>query len=538
MKKIIVLLMAAVMSLGLVFAGCSQSNTHYENNLDGLTGTVDSNGGFVVAKGDYVYFINGVAANTDDNTFGKPVTGSLVRIKKSDLPNAADRTKAAVEAETVIPSLFVAGDLTSGFYMFNESNNVYFASPYTGKNKAGEIENSKLSFTRATLNGKEKTVIVTVDDNATAYRFAEKDGTVYLMLKTTVKDERSDDETATRAAIVVYNADNGEKIFTSEKVGEYDFGEGTDIYYTVTPYDEDLEQEEKYNELFRYDLGAKEAVLVASGKGSELNGSDAKTGEGLSGATYSIIENANDALYVKVTYVDTSVATVTQYRAYGKPDGKADGENKEILNYGSETASKVFANTSYFASKNCIVYLDSTYGLLAYRYQSNDSKYNGDPVVDKTATLFYDKDLVGYTVRFWNDGYVYLTDSDNYYYRVKVIGNLINEDGTEPKNIAENVKATKVEKVNFLANSTTWYLPEVIGNYFFSVYTASPYNSLVYVSDMNANAALEDDKIEEIKKSEKESVEANLSTCISKVSEEIKKSIEEYIKDTFESEEG
>lgn len=536
MKKIIVLLMAAIMSVGLVFAGCSQSNTHYENKLDDLSGKVDSNGGFVVVKGNYVYFINGVASNTDDNTFGKPVTGSLVRIKKTALEDAADRTKAAVEAETVIPSLFVAGDLTSGFYMFDKSENVYFASPYTGKNKAGEIENSKLSFIRATLNGKEKNVILTVDDNATAYRFAEKDGTVYLMIKTTVPDENSDDETATRSAIVVYNADNGEKVFTSEaKLGEYDFGDGNDVYYTVTPYDEELEQDEKYNDLYRYDLGSKESVLVATGKGT-LGASEDKGGEGLSGATYSVIKNGSDALYVKATYLDTSVATVTQYRAYTKADGKASG-TYEVLNYGSETSSKVFTSTSYFASKNCIIYLDSTYGLLAYNYELASDEYNGTPVIDKTATLFYDEDLIGYTVRFWNNGYVYLTDSDNYYYRVKVIGNLINADGTAPSGVDENAKNTKVEKVNFLANSVSWYAAEAIGDYFFSVYTASPYNSLVYVSDMAKNAALDDDAIAEIRKSEKEIVEANLSTCISKVSDDIKKSIKEYIKDTFESEE-
>ena len=530
MKKIIVTLLAVIMSLGLVFAGCNQSSTHYENKLDGLDGKVASNGGFVVEKGDYVYFINGVAANKDDNTFGKPVTGALVRVKKSDLAKVADRdTETTAETQMVIPSLFVAGDMTSGFYMFDDKSSVYFASPYTEKNKAGEVENSKLSFARASLDGKEKTVIATVDDNTTVYRYVEKGGTVYLMIKTTVKDERLDDETATRAAIVVYNADNGEKVFTSEKVGEYDFGEGTDIYYTVTPYDEELEQEEKYNDIYRYDLGAEKAELVASGKGS-LDATDGK-GEGLTGATYSVIKNGSDALYIKVTYVDTSVATVTEYRAYMKKDGKVEnGGTVEVLNRGSANASKVFANTSYFVSKNCILYLDSTYGLSAYNYQFEGTQYNGDPIVNYTASLFCDKDLNGYTVKFWNDGYVYLTDSNNYYYRVKVIGELINADGTEPAEMGEG----KIEKVCVLASSTSWYLPEVIGDYFFSVYTASPYNSLVYVTDINATSALEDEAIDEIRKSEKAPVEANLSTCASKISESIQKTIDDYIKDTFD----
>ncbi len=540
MKKIMVLLLAAVMSLGLVFAGCNSSETHYTNGLSGFDGAVESNGGFAVAKGDYVYFINGVAANTDDNTFGKPVTGALVRIKKSELANAADRTKAAVSAEMVIPSLFVASDLTSGFYMFENDNNVYFASPYTEKDKEGNVENDRLSFVKASLDGKERTVLLTVDDNSTPYRFVENGGKVYLVIKTTVKDERSEDESATRAALVVYDASNGDKVFTSEKVSEYDFGEGNDIYYTVTAYDEKLKQEEKYNDLYRYVVGSDKSELVLSGKGNVSTDKTDDKGTGLTGVTYSIIENNADALYVKVTYVDTSVTTVTQYKALKKAEvtaNTAENMGKLIaINNGSTNAATVFASTSYYASTNCILYLDSTYGIIAYNYTAADTATD-DVIVDHRIRLFYDKDLVGYTVKFWQGDYLYVVDSDNYYYRVNVAA-LIDYATGEKKADAEG----KLEKVNFLANSTSWYLPEIVGDYFLSVYTASPYSSLVYVSDMNANAAIgeaddADEQIEAIRASEKEAVEANLSTCISLISDSVKETMETYIKDTFGTEE-
>lgn len=540
MKKIMVLLLAAVMSLGLVFAGCNSSETHYTNGLSGFDGAVESNGGFAVAKGDYVYFINGVAANTDDNTFGKPVTGALVRIKKSELANAADRTKAAVSAEMVIPSLFVASDLTSGFYMFENDNNVYFASPYTEKDKEGNVENDRLSFVKASLDGKERTVLLTVDDNSTPYRFVENGGKLYLVIKTTVKDERSEDESATRAALVVYDASNGDKIFTSEKVSEYDFGEGNDIYYTVTAYDEKLKQEEKYNDLYRYVVGSDKSELVLSGKGNVSTDKTDDKGTGLTGVTYSIIENNADALYVKVTYVDTSVTTVTQYKALKKADvtaNAAENMGKLIaINNGSTNAATVFASTSYYASTNCILYLDSTYGIIAYNYTAADTATD-DVIVDHRIRLFYDKDLVGYTVKFWQGDYLYVVDSDNYYYRVNVAA-LIDYATGEKKADAKG----KLEKVNFLANSTSWYLPEIVGDYFLSVYTASPYSDLVYVSDMNANADIgeaddADKQIEAIRASEKEAVEANLSTCISLISDSVKETMETYIKDTFGTEE-
>lgn len=536
MKKILVALLAVVMSFGLVLAGCNNSQTHYSNGLTDFGNEVDSNGGFAVVKGDYVYFINGVASNTDDNTFGKPVTGALVRIKKSDLADAAARDKEQIKTEMVIPSLFVAGDLTSGFYMFENDDNVYFASPYTEKDREGKVQNDRLSFVRASLDGKEKNVLLTVDDNTTAYRYVKNGDKVVLLLKTTVKDETSDSDTATRAAIVAYDAKTGEKIFTSEKVVEYAFGEGTDVYFTVAPYDKQLKQTEKYNNLYRYEAGNAEAELVLSGKGNvSASDSGEKTrGIGLTGVTYSIVSNTEKYVFLKVTYVDTSVASVTTYCAYDKA-----GKTLVTLDEGSSVASNVFASTSYFASLNCIIYLDSTYGLVAYNYMAQGgTEFGSDTIQNKLARLFYDKDLVGYTVKFWDNGYVYLTDSNNYYYRVNVAALV------DFETCAKKDGEGKLEKVNFLANSTSWYLPEVIdGKYFLSVYTASPYSSLVYVSDMDANAAIADaddadDQIEKIRANEEDSVKANLSTCISIISDSINKTIEEYIKDNFETDEN
>jgi len=532
MKKIIVMLLAVVMSCGLVFAGCNKNDTRYNNKLDKFDGEISSNGGFAVVKGDYVYFINGVASNTEDNTYGKPVTGALVRIKKDSLKDAANRDHAIVSAEMVIPSLFVAGDLTSGFYMFETDGktNVFFASPYTEKNKEGEVQNDRLSFVRASIDGSEKAVILTVDSNTTEYTYVQNDNGVYLLVKTNVKDERSESDSATRSAIVVYDAlKGGDPIFTSEKVSEYAFGKN-DVYYTVTAYDEQLKQEEKYNDLYRYVAGEKKSELVLSGQGM-IDSKDG--GTGLTGVTYSIIKNTEKYLFLKKTYVDSSVTTVVTYDVYDKETKALD-----TLDNGSSVASKVFASNSYYANANCIVYLDTTYGLVMFNKNlpNNSELGNGDVVKDHCVRLFYDKDLVGYTVRFWNDGYLYLTDSDNYYYRVNVAA-LVDFEKGEKKDAAG-----KVEKVNFLANSTSWYLPEVIGDYFLSVYTATPYYNLVYVSDMIENQKLADDekseeKISEIRASEKDSVEKNHSTCISLISESISNTYKDYIKNTFDTEE-
>ena len=99
-KKIVMASLLAALSVGtLALTACDGEFTP----LDGIPqGEVVSNGGFVVEKGDYVYFINGVETYTSDNTYGNVVKGALMRSKKADIL-AGD-----AEAETVVPSRRVA----------------------------------------------------------------------------------------------------------------------------------------------------------------------------------------------------------------------------------------------------------------------------------------------------------------------------------------------------------------------------------------------------------------------------------------------
>ena len=57
---------------------------------------VTSQGGFVVQKGEYVYFINGVEAYTSDNTYGTPVKGALMRSTMADIKAGAPATVHAL----------------------------------------------------------------------------------------------------------------------------------------------------------------------------------------------------------------------------------------------------------------------------------------------------------------------------------------------------------------------------------------------------------------------------------------------------------
>ena len=170
-RKISMILLSAAMTLSAVsLAACNTAFTPLEGDY---SGEVSSNGGFVVEKGNYYYFINGVEAYTADNTYGEVVKSALMRISKSDLAEGKGG------AQTVIPSLMVAADHTAGIFIWGDR--VYYATPNNVKNTQSTIENEYLDFKSAKLDGSDVRDYFRVSDNATVYRYVEVEGTVYLV---------------------------------------------------------------------------------------------------------------------------------------------------------------------------------------------------------------------------------------------------------------------------------------------------------------------------------------------------------------------
>lgn len=206
---------------------------------------VTSQGGFVVQKGDYVYFINGVETYTSDNTYGTPVKGALMRAKMSDI-------KAGInEAETVIPSLMVAADYTSGIYIYGER--IYYATPNNMGNTAGQVDNTYLDFRSTALDGSDMQFYFRIADNAALYRFVEVDGTVYVVYE-------EDDN------LISYNTAAGTSVTLAESTTAYTVNseDVTDpyIYYTMDVTDRQDSanpQAYEYNQIYRVRADATES---------------------------------------------------------------------------------------------------------------------------------------------------------------------------------------------------------------------------------------------------------------------------------------
>ncbi len=273
-KKIISLVAAATL-LGATFAmtGCNKG-LYKGEKLDYVSTREDvkSNGGFVVEKGDYVYFINGAEDFTVSNEFGKVTKGALMRIKKTDL----DAGNYA-NVQTVVPMLFVAQDFDAGIYIYDDY--VYYATPTTDKNLSGEVENTWIDFKRAPLDGSwaMEGYFFRLSNNAANYRFVQVEGKVYCLYEEdgALKSYSVEEETS---RVLVKGAKSS---FYFDKTD----AENPNVYYTmsvVNGVDTDHSTTADYDQLY-----CVNAAAMIEGKADKNTASYTVKG----GRTYDFDEN-------------------------------------------------------------------------------------------------------------------------------------------------------------------------------------------------------------------------------------------------------
>ncbi len=245
-KKIISIVAAATLAFStLALSACGNKDYAGEELTAGYVSdaAVSSNGGFLVEKGDYVYFINGKEESTADNSYGDVVKGALMRISKAQL--AEGKYDAA---QIVVPSLFVAGDYDSGIYIYGDY--VYYATPTTDKNKDGDVDNASLDFKRAKLDGTEAPMggkdnyFFRLTSNTAKYRYVQEKGVVYCLYEEESKLKSYNTETGVTTVLV-----SGASGFFYDK----EDATNPNVYYvmSVTPdLDKGKNQAASYNQIY------------------------------------------------------------------------------------------------------------------------------------------------------------------------------------------------------------------------------------------------------------------------------------------------
>ena len=309
MKKIFVKLLCGLLCVSMLLSATACSSEKWGGSKMKDWGEVQSVGGFVAETENYIYYLNGVATSTADNTLGKPVKGALMAADKTDL----------TKTEIAVPKLFAATDYSAGVYIFGDY--VYYGSPSTDKTPEGTIAKSEMMFMRSKLDGTDTKTLFSVKTLSVEYRMVEKDGAVYIVYYDSTNTE-----------LVSYNAKTGAKTVIAktdvktdgyESLNAYTFleNEALDsavVLYTVTVYSEKYDADKiedssiertahGYNKVYAYAAGDVKA------DGAEMVGTCVYNGEIESsneGNTYAITLATKD--YVFYTKTD-KFGTVKNY---------------------------------------------------------------------------------------------------------------------------------------------------------------------------------------------------------------------------------
>lgn len=439
---------AVLMASALILTGCGGTYKHGPLGGNIFSGEVVSNGGFVVEKGDYVYFINGVETSSSDNTFGTPVKGALMRAKKTDL----------TEPEIVVPRLMVAGDYTAGIYIYGDY--VYYATPTTAKNKAGEVESSWLDFSRTKLDGTDtpKEPFFRLESNTTPYRFMQTgDNVCVVYYDSTEKD------------IVSYNVNTGKSNVIAEEISAYVFPDEKDgdlIYYTKAVKNEETEESEVYNAIYSVRGDGSEQKMVLNGMGIQKYNSlpDADKPQTvpteMQGLTFTLIKSAAGAVYYSTAVVNGDSSLVRYYKAtsFGEDTVKNVKDAAEVV----EINNSSVLSASTILTDRGMIYVDSARGIVLYNYENKtESKaYLAGDKAKEAKLLYVAGDYLYYT----------LTSGSGFnLWRV---------------NFAEDTVIPESEKVTDTVFYSGWYSPELIGDRLYFASAEDRTYNYVYVIDM------------------------------------------------------
>ena len=519
-KKIITIFTAGVLAASAAaLAACDADFTPLGGDFS--SGEVVSNGGFVVEKGNYVYFINGVESYTSDNTYGTPVKGALMRIAKSDLAAGVNN------AETVIPSLMVAADYSSGIYIFGDR--VYYATPNNVRNTSGVVESEYLDFKSARLDGSDIESYFNVADNATVYRYAEVDGTVYLVYE-------SDSE------LHSYNTENDTDTLLAKNVTEYvvdTAASGTPyIYYTMAvTMDIDVEDgalEREYNQIYRvradvteetapYEYTFSEEYLeehdgeapyvnlgeiVLDGIGATYAGSPTQFTHDLeagvtplsyAGYTYTLQAYANGGLYFTRTDLAKTGSTGEDGWLYYLSADEL-GESWNSITGNGAAYLDVVAQTTDHADTAAIFYLDDAGGH-HYLYVDGSNIFRADVTESGTETTLIARNATDAVLVSVDDtssdeySYLYYTisgDSGSNIYRAVYNGT---EEDYRTLGYEDNAPFRPVQILD-IEHAGSWYNFEIVdGTLFFAdaeTIGTTSYNYIATVSLENGSGAVMD----------------------------------------------
>lgn len=165
MKKKLFSVFAAVLVLVICIAALVACNPYKADSIGSgdSSAAVESNGGYVVKQGRFIYFINGYVGESADNAWGAATKQGIVRAEIKD--GKVDPTSAKL----VVPKSVYNSSNVGGIAIHGEW--IYYTSVNTDKDKTGTASTVNTDFMRTKTDGSVTQLIGTIGTRSAKYLF-------------------------------------------------------------------------------------------------------------------------------------------------------------------------------------------------------------------------------------------------------------------------------------------------------------------------------------------------------------------------------
>ena len=440
--KKIALILAVVLVIGAVFAGCQSYKWGPVGTTDGNADVVN-NGSLAVQQGKYLYYINGMdstsnIAKPEDNYFGKAsVKGSIM---KSEIAEDGSLTGTAV----VVPKMFYTGYTGGGIYIFGDW--IYYVTPTTKTDNTGVVQVSYLEYYRTKTDGTETQQITMVEGANVEYVFTDN-ALLYYTSSTLYKVGYTDEKVDKDATVIAENVTdvlfNHASTYKKGQSSIQDY-----VYYTQSYESGSLLSG---NKVYATDGG--DPVLLADSKTYGTDGADASRDKQF---TFTLVSAANESDGVVVYYSKSSTV-----------NGSTETAGTFAIKFSGE--KPVFDTT-----KEVIVAKDALTSLTHIGLE------NGVLVATSATSYIYTVDEEGIqnkeTVTFSNTPTVIKAEvSENSVVLYYVISNKLMKRELKDDSGEINMSGAEIY--------TTWLAPTFVGDRLFYIDNTYNYTFVVNLSD-------------------------------------------------------
>lgn len=256
MKKKLFSVFAMAVVVTICVATLIACNPYKADSIGGgdASATVESNGGYVVKQGNYVYYINGYVGESADNNWNDAndatVPQGIVRAEIKD--GVVDPSTATLVVRKAVYSTSTEG----GIAIFGDW--IYYTSVNTDKDQSGTASTTRMDFMRTKIDGSVTQLIATLSNRSSQYLFTASKVLYYSSNNSQIgyidvtgmsNTKSTDDGDGAKSGVLIRDVASVKWSYNTDK-----------IYYVKNAPSEDSYK--NYNILCEADFNGNEKVLA------------------------------------------------------------------------------------------------------------------------------------------------------------------------------------------------------------------------------------------------------------------------------------